>query len=75
MKFEKKTEPKRVYFGEIKPGTLFHNLGSDDIYMKVADEDENTVVLLMTGELDVFFKDDEVIVVDGTLVWEDKYAE
>lgn len=72
MKFEKKTEPKRACFGEIEPGTLFHNLGSDDIYMKVAGEDEDTVVLLMTGELDCFFKDDEVIVVDGTLVWEDK---
>lgn len=72
MKFEKKIEPKRAYFGEIEPGTLFHNLGSDDIYMKVADENENTVVHLMTGELDSFFKDYEVIIVDGTLVWEDK---
>lgn len=72
MKFEKKTEPKHAYFGEIEPGTLFHNLGSDDIYMKVADENENTVVHLMTGELDSFFKDYEVIIVDGTLVWEDK---
>ena len=72
MKFEKKTEPKRAYFSEIEPGTLFHNLGSDDIYMKVASEDESTVVHLMTGELDGFFSDDEVIVVDGTLTWEDK---
>lgn len=75
MKFEKKTEPKRAYFSEIEPGTLFHNPGSDDIYMKVAGEDESTVVHLMTGELDGFFSDDEVIVVDGTLTWEDKYAE
>lgn len=72
MKFEKKTEPKHAYFSEIEPGALFHNLGSDDIYMKVAGEDESTVVHLMTGELDGFFSDDEVIVVDGTLVWEDK---
>lgn len=72
MKFEKKTEPKRAYFSELNPGALFHNPGSDDIYMKVADENENTVVHLMTGELDGFFNDDEVIVVDGTLVWEDK---
>ena len=72
MKFEKKSEPKRAYFSEIEPGTLFHNPGSNDIYMKVADEDESTVVHLMTGELDGFFSDDEVIVVDGTLVWEDK---
>ena len=72
MKFEKKTEPKCAYFGEIEPGTLFHNPGSDDIYMKVADENENTVVHLMTGKLDGFFSDDEVIVIDGTLVWEDK---
>ena len=72
MKFEKKTEPKRAYFSEIEPGTLFRNLGSDDIYMKVASEDESTVVHLMTGELDGFFSDDEVIVVDGTLTWEDK---
>lgn len=75
MKFEKKTEPKRTYFSEIEPGTLFHNPESDDIYMKVAGEDESTVVHLMTGELDGFFSDDEVIVVDGTLTWEDKYAE
>lgn len=72
MKFEKRTEPKHAYFGELEPGTLFHNLGSDDIYMKVAGEDESTVVHLMAGELDGFFSDDEVIVVDGTLVWEDK---
>lgn len=72
MKFEKRTEPKRACFGELEPGTLFHGLGSDDIYMKVADEDESTVVHLMTGELDGFFEDDEVIIVDGTLVWEDK---
>lgn len=75
MKFEKKTEPKRAYFSEIEPGTLFHNPESDDIYMKVAGEDESTVVHLMTGEIDGFFSDDEVIIVDGTLVWEDKYAE
>ena len=74
MKFEKKTELKRAYFSEIEPGTLFHNPGSDDIYMKIAGEDESTVVHLMTGELDGFFSDDEVIVVDGTLMWEDKYA-
>lgn len=72
MKIEKKAEPKLAYFSEIDPGTLFHNPGSDDIYMKIADEDANTVVHLMTGELDGFFNDDEVIVVDGTLVWEDK---
>lgn len=71
MKFEKKTEPKHAYFSELDPGALFHNPGSDDIYMKVADENENTVVHLMTGELDGFFNDDEVIVIDGTLVWED----
>lgn len=75
MKFEKRVEPKRTFFGELKPGTLFHNPGSDDIYMKVAGEDESTVVHLMTGEIDGFFNDDEVIVVDGTLVWEDKHAE
>lgn len=75
MKFEKKTELKHVYFSELKPGTLFHNPESDDIYMKVTGEDESTVVHLMTGEIDGFFSDDEVIVVDGTLVWEDKYAE
>ena len=75
MKFEKRTEPKRIYFSELEPGTLFHNPGNDDIYMKVAGEDESTGVHLMTGELDGFFSDDEVIVVDGTLVWEDKYAE
>lgn len=36
--------------------------------MKVAGEDESTVVHLMTGEIDGFFSDDEVIVVDGTFV-------
>lgn len=72
MKFEKRTESKRACFGELKPGVLFHNPGSDDIYMKTSDEDENTVVHLMTGELDCFFSSNEVIVVDGTLVWEDK---
>lgn len=71
MKFEKKTEPKRAYFSELESGALFHNPGSDDIYMKVAGEDESTVVHLMTGELDGFFSDDEIVVVDGTLTWED----
>lgn len=42
MKFEKRTESKRACFGELKPGTLFHNPESDDIYMKVAGEDEST---------------------------------
>lgn len=74
MKFEKRIEPKLTCFGELEPGTLFRNPGSDDIYMKVSD-DVNTVVHLMTGEIDGFFSDDEVIVVDGTLVWEDKHAE
>ena len=55
MKFEKRTEPKRAYFDELEPGTLFHNPGSDVIYMKVNDEDESAVVDLMTGELDGFF--------------------
>lgn len=69
-----KKRPNRsaLFFGELKPGVLFHNPGSDDIYMKTSDEDENTVVHLMTGELDCFFSSNEVIVVDGTLVWEDK---
>lgn len=71
MKFEKRTESKRAYFSELESGALFHNPGSDDIYMKVAGEDESTVVHLMTGELDGFFSDDEIVVVDGTLTWED----
>lgn len=75
MKFEKRTEPKRACFEELEPGTLFHNPGSDVIYMKVDDEDESAVVDLMAGEVDGFFSDDEVIVVDGTLMWEDKRAE
>lgn len=71
MKFKKETEPKRVYFSEIEPGTLFHDPGSDDIYIKVAGGDKSTVVHLMTGEFDSFFEDDEIIVVDGTLIWKD----
>lgn len=75
MKFEKRTEPKRACFKELEPGTLFRDPENDVIYMKVNDEDESAVVDLMTGELDGFFSDDEVIVVDGTLMWEDKRAE
>ena len=76
MKFEKRTEPKHAYFEELEPGTLFHSPGSDDIYMKVNDEDESAVVDLMTGELDKWlYSDGEVIVVNGTLVWEDKRTE
>ena len=70
MKFEKKTEPKHTYYEEIKPGTLFRILNGEDIYIKTDDAD--TAVHLETGMLDGFFKDDEIIVVDGTLVWEDK---
>ena len=75
MKFEKRTEPKRACFEELEPGTLLRDPENDVIYMKVNDEDESAVVDLMTGELDGFFEDDEVIVVDGTLMWEDKRAE
>ena len=75
MKFEKRTEPKHACFEELEPGTLFHSPGSDDIYMKVNDEDEIAVVDLLTGEVDGFFGNGEVIVVDGTLMWEDKRAE
>lgn len=75
MKFEKRTEPKRAYFEELEPGTLFRDPENDVIYMKVNDEDESAIVDLMTGELADFLSDDEVIVVDGTLMWEDKRAE
>ncbi len=72
-KFEKKPSQSVLILGNLNLArTLFHNLGNDDIYMKVAGENKNTVVLLMTGELDGFFKDNEAIVVDGTLVWENK---
>lgn len=75
MKFEKRTEPKRACFEELEPGTLFRDPENDVIYMKVNDEDKNAIVDLMTGELAGFLSDDEVIVVDGTLMWEDKRAE
>jgi len=70
MKFEKRSEPKHVYYGDIKPGTLFRNLGREDIYIKTDKAD--TALHLKTGIMDGFFKDEEVIVVDGTLTWEDK---
>ena len=75
MKFEKRTEPKRACFEELEPGTLFRDPENDVIYMKVNDEDKSAIVDLMTGEVDGFFNDGEVIVVDGTLMWEDKRAE
>lgn len=70
MTFEKNTEPKHTYYGELKSGTLFRNPGYEDIYLKIEDTDK--CVHLQTGMLDGFFKDDEVIVVEGKLIWEDK---
>lgn len=70
MKFEKNTEPKRAYYEELESGTLFRNPESEDIYLKIDDTDK--CVHLQTGMLDGFFKDDEVIVVEGTLTWEDR---
>lgn len=70
MKFEKKGEPKHTCYGGLKPGILFHNPGDEDIFLKT--EDEGIAVHLQTGMLSGFSKDDEVIVVDGTLVWEDR---
>lgn len=70
MKFEKKGEPKHVCYGELKPGTLFRNPGDEDIFFKT--EDEDVAVHLQTGILSGFSRDDEVIVVKGTLTWEDK---
>ena len=75
MKFEKRTEPKRACFEKLEPGTLFRDPENDVIYMKVNDEDKSAIVDLMTGEVDGFFGNGEVIVVDGTLMWEDKRAE
>ena len=70
MKFVKKIEPERPCYGEIEPGTLFRFPEQEDIYIKTTDADR--AIHLLTGEFDGFFEDDEVIVVDGTLLWKDR---
>ena len=70
MKFEKKSESEYTRYKDLKPGTLFHIREDNDIFFKT--EDKDVAVHLKTGMLSSFPGNDQVIVVEGKLIWEDK---
>ena len=71
MKIEFEKQRQIIHFAALEVGTVFRDPSDDMIYMKTEyidhDGDQINSIDLATGELDYFYDDTKVYIIDATL--------